>query len=252
MEIQPTSFSGKALVCAALFVGLGIFGSGAVKAYTDYRSFNASQSSLSMPGYASRIVMADRVKWSLRLVRRQEGPASSTSQASFEPQLRADIDQVVRSLEEAGVRNPTVSRQPYQDNSITAYYDEPNTGNRSGAQMVVIESDQVKALNQVTGDIASALSARGATIDQNTTEFFLSNRDQLRRELIAEAAEDARKQAEKLSGDRLGKLLRMDSGALLTVTPVNSYAPSYYGESDDTSSLEKRVAMGLTMTYSLK
>ncbi len=252
MEQQPSSFPGKALVYAALLIALGLFGAGAVKAYTDYRSFTASQASLSMPGYASRIVTSDQVKWSLRLMRRQAGSATSTSQASLEPQLREDIDQIVRSLEQAGVRNPTVSRQPYQDNAYTSYYDDPTSSGHSGSQFVVIESSQVKELNQVTGDIVSTLTARGVTIDQNTTEFFLSNRDQLRRELIQEAAEDARSQAQKLSGNRLGKLLRMDSGAYLNVTPVNSYSPSYYAENDDTSSIEKRVGLGLTLTYSLK
>ncbi len=239
-------------MCAALLIGLGVFGAGAVKAYTDYRSFTASQSSVTMPGYASRIVMADRMKWSLRLVRRQQESASSTSQTSFEPQLRADIDQLVRLLEEAGIRNPNVSRQPYQDNTYGSYYDEQTPANRSGSQFVVIESDQVKELNQASGDIASALTARGALIEQNSTEFFLSNRDQLRRDLVQEAAEDARTQAEKLSGDRLGKLLRMDSGTFLNVTPVNSFTPSYYGDNDDTTSIEKRVALSLTLTYSLK
>lgn len=235
---------------AALFVSLGIFGAGAIKAYTDYRSFTASQASLSIPGYASRIVTSDRVKWSIRLVRTQQGTASS-SQASLEPELRADIDQVVRSLEEAGVRNPTVSRQPYQDSS-SYYYDMPSGTSRTASQIVVIESDQVKELNQATGNITTALAARGVQIDQNTTEFFLSNRDQLRRELMQEAAEDARKQAETLSGGRLDRLTRMDSSALLSVTPVNSYIPSYYSGNDDTTSLEKRVEISLTLTYSLK
>ncbi len=250
MDQQTSSISGKALVYAAAFVSLGLFGAGAIKAYTDYRTFTTSQSSLSIPGYASRIVTSDRVKWSIRLVRMQQGAASS-SQASLEPQLRADIDQIVRWLEEAGVRQPTVSRQPYQDSGSYGY-DMPYGTTRTASQIVVIESDQVKELNQATGDIATALAARGVQIDQNTTEFFLSNRDQLRRELTQEAAEDARRQADTLSGGRIDRLTRIDSGVVLNVTPVNSYTPSYYGGNDDTTSLEKRVEVNLTMTYSLK
>ena len=251
MDTQPTLLSGKAFVLGTLLIAAGLLGAAGLKAHSDLEA-TSLQRSLSAPGYASRNVTSDQAKWSLELGRSSNGTSTTFS---AEQQLKTDIDRVIAQLDAAGVKNPIVSRQPFQGSPASyGYYDEPRNPapGSSGSQRVVIESPEVKKLSDATASIVETLTRDGANIYQNQMEFFYAKRDDLRRELLQEAAKDARRQAEGINGGRTGKLLRLDGGTYLSVTPINSYAGSYYGNTDDTSSIEKKVSIEVTATFLLE
>ncbi len=249
-----TRISGVAIVFGAFFIGVGIFGAGATKAYSDHLNANILQRNLTVTGAASRVVTSDRAKWSVRMVR-QLASTSGTVATPLERQIQEDADWLVRSLGEAGVSNPTVSRQPYQDMGTgNTFYGSSDPSVRTGGQTIVIETDRVKELAGATDRLTQALTGRGTLIDSNSTEYFLSDRDSLRRELFKEAMDDAKQQAESVVGDNLGELTGIANGGYLNVNPVLSYMNNtgYYSEADDTSSVEKRASITVGATYSLK
>lgn len=248
------------MVVAALLIAGAIVGGALIKDRSSLRETEL-QRSLTITGTASREVASDRLKWSLRITRNEN--ASSTLQAASD-KVGADIDGVVRKLAEAGIQNPTVSRHPIEthvNSGYGGYYDEYSSSYGSGGassftatQTVVIETDQPQKANEVMAKIANELSASGAFIDNNQTEFLYTKRDDLRRELSKEALDDATRQANVLSNNGVSKIVRVDGGSYLTFSPLggSSYNSYYGGGSDDTTSIQKKAEYTVSITFSLK
>ena len=248
-------FLGVTFVLAALIISASIIVSAVIKDNGAARDSQFSRS-MSITGHATKVVTSDRMKWSLTLSRTG---ASSSTVASVTAQLGSDIDSVVAALAAAGVSNPTVSRHPAEVSSYSsgAYSDygngstyQPST-NINGQQVVVIESNDVNKMNDASNGIVAKLNASGAYVQSNTTEFYYSNTDELRHQLLDAALTDAREQAQKAGGDQLGPLLQVTANSYLSLTPASG-ASSYYGGSDDTSSIEKKASFDVTVSYALK
>lgn len=250
------------MVVAALLIAGAIVGGALIKDRSSLRETEL-QRSLTITGTASREVTSDRLKWSLRIMRSEN--ASSSLQVASD-KVSADIDTIVRKLAEAGVQNPTVSRHPIETHANQGYnggyyegdYNDypvstPNTS-FSASQTVVIETDQPEKANEVMGKIANDLSASGAFIDNNQTEFLYTKRDDLRRELSKEALDDAMRRANALSNNSVGKIVRVDGGSYLTLSPAggSGYNSYYGGGSEDTTSVQKKAEYTVSVTFSLK
>jgi uncharacterized protein YggE len=93
-----------------------------------------------------------------------------------------------------------------------------------------------------------------ATVATNNTEFFYTKKDELRRELLEKAIADAKTQAQTLGESKVGSLLQVSGNSYLSLTPVNSsyYNGSYYGSSEDTSSIKKKAAIDVSVSYAIK
>lgn len=260
-------FLSVSLVLVALIISGSIIASAVIKDRGAERDSEISRSMM-LTGYASREVTSDRMKWSITIARNSasnsapsETSTSSTMSATKEDMIalvKKDVEQVLSLLAAAGVQNPTVSRHPMESHSYTnggSYYDTTyygSTNDVGASQIVVIESTDVEKMNDATGNIISKITSGGATVSQNTTEFFYSKTDDLRRELTEEALNDAKKQAQKVGGDKLGSLLQITGNTYLQLTPVNASANSYYGGNEDTSSIKKKAALSVSVSYAIK
>lgn len=258
---QPSStrplFIGIALILVAIIISGGIIGSAIIKDRGAARDSEINRS-LMITGHAEEEVTSDLMKWSIT-VSRNGSTSSSVEQVSA--QVTKDVDNIISALAQAGVQNPTVSRHPMETRNQAngGYYGDYGTDYYSSqspyaAQIVVIESNEVDKMNDATNGIIQKVSANGAYITTNNTEFFYTKKDELRRKLLEKAIEDAKSQAQTLGDSKVGSLLQVNGNSYLSLTPVNSssYNSSYYGGSEDTSSIKKKGSIDVSVSYSIK
>ncbi len=255
---QPSStrpiFLGFALILVALIISGSIIGGAIIKDRGAERDSQISRSMM-ITGRASREITSDRMKWSFTVQR--TGTSSSTVE-DVSKQITKDIDSAISALAAAGVQNPTVSRHPMETHSYTnggGYYDgaySTTYNDVGGSQIVVIESTDVEKMNDASAGIIQKLTKDGAYVSMNQTDFYYSKTDDLRRELMQEALNDAKEQAKKIGGDKLGSLLQITGNSYLSMTPVNSSSGGYYGGGDDTTSLKKKASLDVSVSYAIK
>jgi hypothetical protein len=91
-------------------------------------------------------------------------------------------------------------------------------------------------------------------ISSSEPAYFYSKAGDLKIEMLAEAARDARTRAEnileKAGGSKIGKLRAADMG-VININPANSTATSWEGN-NDTSSLEKDIITIVHVTFELE
>ena len=271
MESTHTLLSGKAVVVAALLLAIGFTASAGIKAYSDLKNTEL-QRSLSVTGHASRSITSDHMKWSLT-VSKDATSHNPSGNPRLEASIGNEIDKVAALLRDGGIADLTVSKHPVQQSSYdyptypaplpmdsgkggsspVTIQEIPPTTNNHTEQVVVFETSDVKKMNDLTGAITNTILQDGFTIINNQTEFTYTKRDELRRELVVEASKDAQKIANDIGLAHVGDLIRIDSGAYLTMVPQGSSASqNYYSGSDDVSSIEKRADIDLNVTYLIK
>lgn len=108
-------------------------------------------------------------------------------------------------------------------------------------QRIEVQSNQVQQIREVSLDIASLIE-QGINLNLETADYYYTRLSELKVEIQAEAAKDARNRAQKIAeatGSSLGEMTRADMG-VLQITPKNSNNISDYGINDN-SSIEKEI-----------
>ncbi len=201
--------------------------------------------SATFSGKAERQIESDTAKWTVTLKRN----ASSTEEAV--QLFEADRKKFEQAVAKAGVSDAIYSYQPlrtqgpYREGYDGEYYYEP----AYASQAVTIESKLPGALGQFNQSAAADLRSIGLIVSGERIEFSYSKVTDLEQELTKIAAENARKQAESMLGNQLGKLRSLDRPQL-TVRSANS-ADSYYAQNDITS-FKKQVMVTVVASYRIK
>lgn len=107
-----------------------------------------------------------------------------------------------------------------------------------------------KALNAI-----QALRAENQNIDFNRPNYYLENLETIKRDLIAKATQDAHVRAEefaKTSNVKVGILKSASQGSFdIQSTTPSSEDNSDYGGSYDTSTIDKKVRLVVTIQYAI-
>jgi hypothetical protein len=121
------------------------------------------------------------------------------------------------------------------------------------SQGVSVDSPDVERVERVSREI-TVLLEQGVPISSSEPAYFYSKAGDLKIEMLAEAARDARTRAEnileKAGGSKIGKLRAADMG-VININPANSTATSWEGN-NDTSSLEKDIITIVHVTFELE
>jgi hypothetical protein len=118
------------------------------------------------------------------------------------------------------------------------------------SQGVSVRSNDVARVERVSREITQLLE-KGVPISSQSPSYFYTKIGELKIEMLAEAARDARARAEnmldKAGGGKVGKLRAADMG-VININPVNSTDTSWEGK-NDTTSLEKDILTIVHVTY---
>jgi len=119
-------------------------------------------------------------------------------------------------------------------------------------QTITVRSGDVERVERLSREISSLLE-RGIPVTSSAPRYFYTRLGELKVEMLAQAAKDARTRADAVvaqTGATLGKLRSADMG-VINVNPANSTETSWQGN-NDTASLEKDIVAIVHVTFELQ
>lgn len=118
-------------------------------------------------------------------------------------------------------------------------------------QTITVRSADVERVERLSREITQLLE-RGVPVTSSPPRYFYTRLGELKVEMLAQAAKDARTRAESVvaqTGASLGRLRTADMG-VINVNPANSTETSWQGN-NDTTSLEKDIVAIVHVTFEL-
>ncbi len=240
---------------SALIIGICVMGSCAALAYGLLHFKSDSEHTISATGSASVDFEADTIIW--------RGSYSTWAYSSRDAykKLRKDADLVKDYLLDNGLEESEVVfnsvdiMQNYKDN-----YDE--NGNYVGnepngytlTQSVTVTSSNVENVEKISRDISTLLDS-GVELTSGSPEYYYSDLDALKLDLIDKASKNARERIEIIAGNagtNIGKLKNSNLG-VFQITARNSGTGSYsYDGAFDSTSRYKTATITVRLEYDLR
>jgi hypothetical protein len=238
--------SGSAI--AGIAIALGLIVSTVYAGYVLSQQ-RATSRAITVKGFAQQPIVSDYASWTIGVVVR------SPSMAEAYDKVEADGQRVVDHLFEAGVDEASVSRSAV---SINVRYKQNERGYVTSEvdlyelrQRVSVTSNEVDLVDRLSKEV-TALIRDGVELSSQPPQYYYTELDQLKVEMLGRAARDARKRAEQIATDGgavLGDLVSAKQG-VFQITPAYSSAVSS-GGMYDTSSIAKTIRAVITASFSL-
>lgn len=215
---------------------------------------------ISVTGTSERVVESDAAKWTLTLNKNAE----EAGYASASKQLRTEVDLVQKYLISQGIEEKNTTIQPITSGVICqsqsqVMYDGNGKQQCSGyftytlKQIVIVESDDVKRVRELSLNAENALSTKGVQIQTTSVDYFYTKLADIRVEMLSLASKNAKERAVAIAestGDSIGGVKDASQG-VFQVTQKNSTEVSDYG-SYDTSTIEKKVTAIVRASFTVK
>ena len=235
-------------VTVALIGGASLVVSSLIVAGAFY-STRAQSSDLTVTGSAKQAVVADTAKWTGNFSQ----IVTSLSQLNTGYQrMEKDERAVKQFFADQGIDPAHLTISPvFLDQPIPYGLSEQSTQPKEYTlrQTFEVQSNDVEKLTQVAKKIQPLIDA-GVIFSANSLEYYYSKLNETRVDLLADAIQDARRRAEKITDNKVTKLKSASVGTV-QVLPVNSIEISDYG-TYDTSSINKEVMVTVKAVFSLK
>ena len=185
---------------------------------------------------------------------------ATTSRIAYE-KIKNDADIVKDYLRKQGlsegeivfssvdVTRTTEDRYNEEGNFIGSYY----TGYKL-TQSITVTSEKIDAVEEISRNISTLLES-GVEFESWSPEYYKTNLDDVKMELIGRATENARERIEIMAagtGAKIGRLKNSELG-VIQITPRNSGTSSYtYDGAFDTSSRNKTATITVRLDYAVK
>jgi hypothetical protein len=240
---------------SALIIGVCIVASCVALAFGLSHFRSESTHVISATGSASVDFESDIIIW-----RGSFSTAAYTSQAAY-TKLKNDADVVKSYLTGNGVAESEIVfdsvdiRRTYHDNYDTnGNYIGSEADGYQLTQSVTVSSSNLDVVEKISRDISSLLD-KGVELTSGSPEYYYSDLDALKLDLIDKASINAKDRIDiiaKNSGASLGKLKNSSLG-VFQITAKNSGTGSYsYDGAFDTSSRFKTASITVRLEYDLK
>ncbi len=242
----------KNLILPAAVLSIGLIAAAAIFGffYKEARVVVTRQTqSISVKGYAEKNISSDKASWTGTLV--TQAPSLQEAYKQLEQQ-RQQLQNFLsaKKLPAGQLQFSTVftetqyelSPNGYQTNRIMGYVLRQN---------VTVESEQVDKVVAISVESAD-LIRQGINFQSQQPQFFNSNIESLKIEMLGEAARNAMERAQQLAqntGSEVGQLTYASQG-VFQITSVNSNEISDYG-TFDSFAREKTIKAVVTVTFTI-
>jgi hypothetical protein len=212
---------------------------------------------ISVTGSAKKRIVSDLIEWTGDLEAQDAADRTAAYRA-----LRGQTEKVLEYLRKQGVKENEISPSSVSVQPVieTEYVGKGEArierhvfkGYRTG-QSVTVRSSDVARVERLSREVTQLLE-QGVSVSSSPPRYHYTKLGELKIEMLAEAAKDARTRAENMvrsaGGGSLHKLRDVDMG-IINVNPANSTATSAQGNID-TSSLDKDIITIVHVTYELQ
>jgi hypothetical protein len=248
---------------AALALALGLAGSTWIAAAT-WREVRKQpdKNNIRITGSAKKRIVSDLIQWSATI----EGKGDDRTAAYLE--LKEGTEKVVEFLKAQGIQADAIKTQSAtiteefemerEDKVLPGTTVPVRTEVRKSVgframQTVSVASTNVSQIEKASREITSLLE-QGVFVTSNSPNYYYTRLGELKLEMLAEAAKDARSRAENIlraaGKTDIGALVYSSMG-IININPANSTETSTEGN-NDTSSYEKDIITIVRAEYQVK
>lgn len=205
---------------------------------------------LSVTGSASQEITSDLAVW------RAYYEVRSKNLKTGYAKINSDKNNVKSFLIEKGIKEEDIKFTPV---SSYAVYKKLGNGFESNeiegyrlSQNVEVSSKDVDKLTQISQDV-SKLVNQNVELSSNNVEYYVSNLDELKIKMLAEATKDAKKRAKSMVESTGGRIGAMNSAKMgvFQIVPKNSTDVSDYGIYN-TRAKEKKINAVVNASFTIK
>lgn len=211
---------------------------------------------ITVTGSAKKRIVSDLIEWSASI-----GTEDADRTKAYQT-LHGHVDTALAYLRAQGVKDEEIA---VSSANVDELYDTEYVG--TGIERVektifkgyatrvtiTVRSTDVPRIERLSREITQLLE-QGVPIGSSTPSYFYTKLGELKIEMLAEAAKDARIRADNIvretGGAALGKLRGADMG-VINVNPANSTSTSWDGN-NDTTSYEKDIITIVHVTFELR
>ncbi len=247
VETKNSGFIGLAALGFMLALGLVLASmiiSGTIK------KIKLTDQKISVKGYAEKQIKSDLGIWS------GEFSVFSTDMVSAYTKLEADLGKVVKYLESKGIKKESITISSVITNRQYKVNDQGNPTNEligfTLSQTISVTLGNVQLITTVANE-STELIKQGIEFISYAPQYYYTKINDLKIEMLGEAAKDARIRADQLaknSGSEVASLVSASQG-VFQITPKNSTEVTDTGMFD-TSSIEKTIKAVITLEYSIE
>jgi len=244
-EFQEKKLSRRTIstIAAALILAVGLgYGLSLVGTGLSARSGN----SITVTGSAKTSAVADNAVWTLNISEMSQQVSVAVNKVG------TSVDALSKYLIKGGLSSDAI-----EIGGVTTYANnEYVNGNSTGRiisyqanQNVTVRSKDVQLIKKLSNGMGSLLQT-GVNINNYGPQFYVSNLDKLRPQLLAEATVDAKERGlsiTKAVDSQLGPVLAVTSGPVQVTQPdsVDASAGGMY----DTTSIDKSVSVTVSVSF---
>jgi hypothetical protein len=249
-ESTNRSLDPRPIAAAAIAIGLVLSTAIAAHAWHDVR-FRPKNHNIRITGSAKKRIVSDLIQWEAII------EARAADRAAAYRTLREGREKAVAFLTAQGIKADEIQPQSATSEEVFEKVIEdklqPGTnvsvrtetkvskGFRT-SEAILVRSTDVARVEKASREITSLLE-QGITVNSEAPDYFYTKLSDLKVEMLAAAAKDARTRAENIlrsaGNASIGKLVVADMG-IININPANITKTSEDGN-NDTSSLEKDI-----------
>lgn len=248
---------------AAFALALGMVGSTYIAAHTwrDVRK-NPEKNNIRITGSAKKRIVSDLIEWTATI------EDSGKDRTSAYLALKTGTDKVVEFLKSQGIPADAIKTQSANivEEFETSIEDKVLPGTNvpvrteirksvgfRALQVVSVSSSNVQQIEKASREITSLLE-QNVNVTSNEPSYYYTRLGELKLEMLAEAAKDARNRAENIlraaGNTEIGALVDSSMG-IININPANSTETSTEGN-NDTTSYEKDIITIVRAEYLVK
>lgn len=229
-----------------LIIGISLVISAVIFGSYFYRAQSPGQT-ISVVGAASQDFEADTVKWTLNIEEDVEG---SNLQEGYE-KLQVVRERLFSLLEKEGISQENITMKPAQVYKEYDYATDTRVFRGYHFQQTIyVITKQVDVVERMAFNPVELLD--GGTINSNL-EYFYSQIDELKKELVGQATVNARERADKMleqTDVKLGNIVSVRSGVFQITEPNSTRTEA--GGIHDTSTRNEQIRVTAHVTFTLK
>lgn len=205
---------------------------------------------ITVTGSASQKVTSDLATWNAGVETRNPNIKAGYAK------LESDAKIIKEFLISNGIKEDEIEFSPV--NSYAMYKRTANgyeTNYIDGyrlSQSLSVTSKDIEKISNISKSVA-VLIDKNVELSQNNVQYFVSNLDDLKIAVLAEATKNAKSRAESMVKSTHGRIGVMNSAKMgvFQIVPENSTEVSDYGI-NDTRSIEKKVIAVVNATFTVK
>lgn len=233
---------------AAVVLAIGFVLASAIIGWS-YTKSKKGDESITVTGSAKKRIKSDLIVWSANV------SVQSAQISDAYKQLSESVPKVKKYLMDKGIPEAQITISAINSVQEREKDSEGNlTGKTTGyslKQEIQVKSSEVEKVSQIARE-ATELINQGIFIESSAPQFLYTKLGDLKIEMLAEAAKDAKARAEQIAnstGNSIGTVRSARMG-VMQITAADSNEVSDYGL-NDTSSLEKDITAVVNVSFAI-